>query len=799
MHDREEEVAEAHGKTFEWIFKQETEKGINNQFKTWLTTNELGPIYWISGKPGSGKSTLMRFLFGHSNTKASLQSWAGSLPFSQAGFFFWTSGSKEQRSQTGLLRYLLHQLLSENRTMMPKTFPDLWQKLQTLTTKERIKLSLEWKALELMEAFRSFINAAVEYSKICLFVDGLDEFDGDQQELVQFFGNLGKGVHGNRVKMCLSSRPCAVFEKSFQSSVPNLKLQQLTNQDMYHFVADTLNSDVQIRICFEGNATVKHALFKEIVQRADGVFLWARLTVTKILKDFRPRNGISQLQTMIRSQPSQLDDLFEKLIFVDQDAAEISETANLFQLITARETAANFVNDETANSLNVWEIALALDPEGDELALSEEKVQQASDDEVKSRCEDTCARIDQRFMGLLGVFPQGKDRDKRATITEAEEEENQAASARGVAGNKVTYVHRTVRDWLMEGDGVRERLTGKSPSTFDSHLRLLRAGVLVLKLPVKRPWRRRWLNDWWPQITICMTHAREIQIDPNHLLRPLLNELDRTIGWYWIPRIGDPSDHWVKHMFHSYEVRMKAPPIREPYLCLVTKFGIANYVLEELKDLVLGDNETPGEDNREADTLKEQGAAVDEGVVDRVKTGKEEEDDEEEEEEQEEDKREGTPLLSYAIDYLCCRQNSIYPLSSPSFISSLLRTPSRHNLGPNHIYTDFIPVGAQSTPWLALLGHLRRAQRRGWIAHLDIDPQGTSRWAEIVKLFLKAGADVDAIVPADRWDPEMNALDILEMLEENYCSAKVSKLKTWVATKWEERVELSLEELEVEG
>jgi len=772
MRDREEEVAEAHGKTFEWIFEPETNKGVNHKFTTWLETDDLGSIYWISGKPGSGKSTLMRFLFGHATTTAYLKAWAGGLPISKAGFFFWTSGSKEQRSQTGLLRYLLHQLLSENRDMMPKTFPDLWQKLQILTTKERIKLVLDWDAQELMRAFRSFIDAAVQNSKICLFVDGLDEFDGDFTELVDFFRGLGTGAHGDRVKMCLASRPWAVFERSFQSSVPNLKLQELSYQDMYHYVADRLSADQKVGKCFSDKSALKDAFFEETVRRADGVFLWVRIIVNKLLKDFQQGQGMGHLQAIVRDQPTELDDLFEKLVFHDQDMDGLSETANIFQLITAREAAASFVNDETANSLNVWEIALALDREDDSLALSDDEVRQATDDEVQTRCENTCVRIDTRFMGLLGVFPHRQTERKRATMAETEAEENPSNPARRVASHKVTYVHRTIRDWLMEGDGVCERLISKSPAGFDPDLRLLRAGILTLKLPVERPWRRRWLNDWWPQITMCMTHARNVKQDPGSLQRALLHELDRTIAWYWIRRPGDPSDHWAKHMFYSYEERQKAPPIREPYLRLVTKFGILNYVEAELTDLVLRDSQP---------SLEDSVSHKEESKENHNQETTEEGDQDDEEEEEEEDTREGTPLLSYATEYLCSRQKSIYPLSSPSFVASLLQNPSSHNPGPNSVYIDFFPKGAQNTAWLALLKSFRRAHRRGWIAHLDMDPQGIARWAEIVKLFLEAGADVDAVIAADRWDPEITALGVFEMLENEYCAPEVSELRKIMA------------------
>ncbi len=589
MRDREEEVASAHAKTFEWIFEPEPDGNLRHHFATWLETDKLGPIYWVNGKPGSGKSTLMRFLFDHPSTTVGLESWAGDLQFLRAGFFFWLSGSKEQRSQTGLLRYLLHQLLTANRAMMPQTFPDLWQKLQAMTTKERIKMSLEWTAPELMEAFRSFVGAATEFSKICLFVDGLDEFDGNHQELILFFKDLGEGIHAGKIKMCLSSRPWPVFERSFQSSVPNFKLQDLSYHDMYHYTADRLREDVRIRSNMEEDATLGHALVDESVRRADGVFLWVRLAVDRMLKDFQPLRGIANLQVTVRGLPIELDDLFEKFIFADQLPAEVSETAKIFQLITAREATASFINDESANSLTVWELALALDSEDDVVALSDTEVRQASDDEVRRRCNSTCLRIEERFMGLLGVFARRHSDNKR--LLRGEDDEIPAKSSRATGDSKISYVHRSIRDWLLEGDGIRDRLTRKSPEGFDPHLRLLRAGVLTLKMPLERAWRRRWLMDFWPAITLCMTHARDVQDDVYHL-QGFVDELARTIGWYWVPSIGDGPNGWAKHLFGSYEVRMSAPAIVEPFLCLATKFSIAKYVQKVLEARIQEDSQS---------------------------------------------------------------------------------------------------------------------------------------------------------------------------------------------------------------
>ncbi len=60
---RIENVEEAYGKTFEWIFDPEL------GFQDWLKGKDVSTKYWIQGKPGSGKSTLMKFTKDHPLTR----------------------------------------------------------------------------------------------------------------------------------------------------------------------------------------------------------------------------------------------------------------------------------------------------------------------------------------------------------------------------------------------------------------------------------------------------------------------------------------------------------------------------------------------------------------------------------------------------------------------------------------------------------------------------------------------------------------------------------------------------------
>jgi polynucleotide 5'-kinase involved in rRNA processing len=68
MVDRHEEIQEAHQETFEWIYHSPMEDGDPwASFIEWLRTGDS--IYWINGKAGSGKSTLMRYLYDNRRTK----------------------------------------------------------------------------------------------------------------------------------------------------------------------------------------------------------------------------------------------------------------------------------------------------------------------------------------------------------------------------------------------------------------------------------------------------------------------------------------------------------------------------------------------------------------------------------------------------------------------------------------------------------------------------------------------------------------------------------------------------------
>jgi len=101
---RFEEVPLAYQKTFQWIF----EKSNNSTAHSWddfaahFSQQEVTSPYFINGKAGSGKSTLMKFIVGNPKTKKALAQWAENRELMIVKYFFWDLGTDLQKTSTGM-------------------------------------------------------------------------------------------------------------------------------------------------------------------------------------------------------------------------------------------------------------------------------------------------------------------------------------------------------------------------------------------------------------------------------------------------------------------------------------------------------------------------------------------------------------------------------------------------------------------------------------------------------------------------------------------------------------------------
>lgn len=91
-------------------------KPLWDNFAVWLKTGQ--GIYWINGKAGSGKSTLMNYICQHDLKRGFLRGWCVDGQLLTPTYFFWAAGSRQQKSIDGLLRSLIYQMLTQCRELL---------------------------------------------------------------------------------------------------------------------------------------------------------------------------------------------------------------------------------------------------------------------------------------------------------------------------------------------------------------------------------------------------------------------------------------------------------------------------------------------------------------------------------------------------------------------------------------------------------------------------------------------------------------------------------------------------------
>jgi hypothetical protein len=142
-------------------------------------------------------------------------------------------------------------------------------------------------------------------------VDGLDEFNGDHAELATFFRDISST--NDHIKFCLSSRPWPVFDDIFEL-MPGLQLQDLTHNDIKLYVEDHLGNNKRMLELQEEDPVNASRLINEIVEKARGVFLWAKLVVQSLMAGLRNCDDVSRLRKRLAELPADLETLYSLML-----------------------------------------------------------------------------------------------------------------------------------------------------------------------------------------------------------------------------------------------------------------------------------------------------------------------------------------------------------------------------------------------------------------------------------------------------------------------------------------------------
>ena len=275
---------------------------------------------------------------------------------------------------------------------------------------------------------------------ISLFIDGLDEFDGDYRALLKVLQAVqGLGV----VKACLSSRALLAFQKGF-AAWPTLKLQELTRDSIHQYVERQLEAMVE-----EGADRRACSLIDEIVNRGEGVYLWVVLAVRTLCSGLADLAAWNELRDAVFSLPSGIDNLYTGILeripsYCRRDASR------LMNILLAKRfnNGPVFYRGLTLGQLHLIE----QDQSTLDEPISTELV-------AKNVWADECADLEQRIIshtrGFLTVTLDGYHRFRSASA--GSKLRGHTASAQNFKSTdlylsrlmkRVTVLHRTVIDFF---------------------------------------------------------------------------------------------------------------------------------------------------------------------------------------------------------------------------------------------------------------------------------------------------------------------------------------------------------------
>jgi ankyrin repeat protein len=290
-------IKAAHAKTCRWLLSK-------SEYQDWRDVNKISEHHgflWIKGKPGTGKSTIMKFAY--ANAKKTM---TDTIIIS---FFFNARGERLEKSAEGMYRSLLFQLLEK--------LPELQIVFDSLeSTAPNGGDSHRWDIEKVKNLFGSAIEK-IGRSRLTCFIDALDECEEDQvREMVAFFESLGHLAVLSQIRFCVcfSSRhyPHISIDKSVQLI---LEGQEGHQQDMANYLHSELKAGRS-----KGNELIEQ-IKAEILERASGIFLWVVLVVQMLNKEY-DRGRIHALRKRLDEIPNGLDELFRDILTRDGDNME---------------------------------------------------------------------------------------------------------------------------------------------------------------------------------------------------------------------------------------------------------------------------------------------------------------------------------------------------------------------------------------------------------------------------------------------------------------------------------------------
>jgi len=285
MERRKAQLDDVDPATFDWIWTQ-------TSFATWLESGD--GLYWICGKPASGKSTLMNHLLRAESARVkSYLAVNGKDPLLLHFFFDFRAGSGIANTIIGLLRSFLLQLIQNSSAIE-----------HYVLDRCSYRLDGEWPKIdtELLDLVCESLQH--EPRTICGFIDGLDEYIGNLIKLADIIILLQRR---SGMKLCLASRPYP--ELKHKLGLTSFEMQSHNNATIRAY-ADTAFTSLEAYL----NQKDLQDVAAQIEDDANGVILWARFAVDEVVCAVLRGEGLREIWQLLDEFPLEMAQVYERIL-----------------------------------------------------------------------------------------------------------------------------------------------------------------------------------------------------------------------------------------------------------------------------------------------------------------------------------------------------------------------------------------------------------------------------------------------------------------------------------------------------
>ncbi|KAK4894342.1 hypothetical protein LTR27_007475 [Elasticomyces elasticus] len=292
--------------TGEWVFS-------HDEYKAW---HDRGGVLMIGGRAGCGKSVLMAYVV---NQERATQ--AGPEQNRVLSFCFRQADDKRHRSELGMLKSLLHGLLSENAGLLA-TFTKETNYVERCRSRGPPGAQWDWTVSELRDQLgQVLLKLCKTGSRVRIFLDGLDESgEAEAYCLMEAFVPT-QCETANAISLCISSRAHLVGDLPHEFYID---LETEHGPDMKQYL------DVQLRDNQHGAALA--AVKDCLISRARHVFQWLTWICPRVVKLIRNGEEPDYIIRKIKGYPKELGDVYAQYLNLIQEE-DLPDALRIFEWV----------------------------------------------------------------------------------------------------------------------------------------------------------------------------------------------------------------------------------------------------------------------------------------------------------------------------------------------------------------------------------------------------------------------------------------------------------------------------------